>query len=191
MKIHSYVVARDFGFAPNPFFGYCTLANCKPKIRKYAKIGDYVIGTRCSPNPYRIVFFMQIQEILSFQEYWDDERFTSKKPVLSGSRKFAFGDNIYSKNIDGVWLQQDSHHTNYDGSTNLKNLRTDVSGENVLVSNDFCYWGDKSPLLPAELQSLVKKGVGHKSDFSPILKQNAENWMSTQPRGILGNPIDW
>ncbi|WP_225761747.1 hypothetical protein [Acinetobacter sp. Marseille-P8610] len=34
MKIFSYVVSRDFGFAPNPFFNFCTLATCKPKIRK-------------------------------------------------------------------------------------------------------------------------------------------------------------
>src|SRR5712671_5339411 len=34
MRLYSYVVARDFGFAPNPFFGVCTLATCKPDIRK-------------------------------------------------------------------------------------------------------------------------------------------------------------
>lgn len=45
MKIFSYVVSRDFGFAPNPFFNFCTLATCKPKIRKDAKIGDWIIGT--------------------------------------------------------------------------------------------------------------------------------------------------
>ena len=34
MKLYSYIVARDFGFAPNPFYGFCTLATCKPKIAK-------------------------------------------------------------------------------------------------------------------------------------------------------------
>lgn len=34
MTLYSYVVAHDFGFAPNPFDGLCTLATCKPDIRK-------------------------------------------------------------------------------------------------------------------------------------------------------------
>lgn len=44
LKLYSYVVARDFGFAPNPFHGYCTLATCKPDIRATASVGDWVIG---------------------------------------------------------------------------------------------------------------------------------------------------
>ena len=45
MTIYSYVVARDYGFAPNPFYGCCTLATCKPIIRRMAQVGDWVIGT--------------------------------------------------------------------------------------------------------------------------------------------------
>ena len=45
MKLYSYIVARDFGFAPNPFYGFCTLATCKPKIREHASVGDWVVGT--------------------------------------------------------------------------------------------------------------------------------------------------
>ena len=33
-KGYSYIITRDYGFAPNPFGGVCTLATCKPKIRK-------------------------------------------------------------------------------------------------------------------------------------------------------------
>lgn len=44
MKGYSYIVARDYGFAPNPFYGICTLATCKPIIRKHCEVGDYVIG---------------------------------------------------------------------------------------------------------------------------------------------------
>ena len=39
-----YVIARDFGFAPNPFHGVCTLATCKPGIRRSAKVGDWILG---------------------------------------------------------------------------------------------------------------------------------------------------
>ena len=44
MKYFAYILAFDSGFAPNPFYGYCTLADCKPKIRKQAQVGDWIIG---------------------------------------------------------------------------------------------------------------------------------------------------
>lgn len=34
MKIYTYIMTDDYSFAPNPYFGLCTLACCKPKIRK-------------------------------------------------------------------------------------------------------------------------------------------------------------
>jgi hypothetical protein len=191
MKIHSYVVARDFGFAPNPFFGYCTLANCKPIIRKHANIGDFIVGTKRSPHPNRIVFFMKIEEILNYNQYWDDERFYLKKPNFKASMKFAFGDNIYHQQENGFWCQENSHHTNEDGSRNESNLKTDISGSNVLISTDFCYWGEDAPLLPNELNSIVKRGPGHKSDFSKPIKETFLRWIAAQSRGIVAKPIDW
>ena len=70
-RLHSYVVARDFGFAPNPFFGFCTLATCKPKIRSVAAIGDWVIGTgsRTKQRDGHLVFAMRVSETLSFGDY--------------------------------------------------------------------------------------------------------------------------
>jgi hypothetical protein len=43
-NVYVYVVDRDFGFAPNPFYGVLTLATCKPRIRSVASMGDWVIG---------------------------------------------------------------------------------------------------------------------------------------------------
>lgn len=47
MSYFSYVVEHDYGLAPNPFGGYCSLAVCKPGIRgnENLKIGDWIIGT--------------------------------------------------------------------------------------------------------------------------------------------------
>ena len=70
MRLYSYIVASDTGLAPNPFFGVCTLAYCKPRIRRTASEGDYVvgIGPKCDGNP--IVYAMRITEPpLSFPEY--------------------------------------------------------------------------------------------------------------------------
>lgn len=43
-RIYSYVVRYDSGFAPNPFYGYCTLATCKPDIRRAAEVGDWLVA---------------------------------------------------------------------------------------------------------------------------------------------------
>ena len=45
MKIMSYIITHDYGFAPNPYGGFLTLATCKPKIRNSAKIGDILVGS--------------------------------------------------------------------------------------------------------------------------------------------------
>nr|VFK20813.1 MAG: hypothetical protein BECKLPF1236B_GA0070989_12264 [Candidatus Kentron sp. LPFa] len=101
--LFSYVVARDYGFAPNPFFGVCTLATCKPRIRKAATIGDWVIGTGSKKNDRQgvLVYVMRVSEAMTFNEYWSDARFLRKIPNLRGSKKQAFGDNIYYR--DGRW----------------------------------------------------------------------------------------
>ena len=37
VRLYSYVFDHDYGFAPNPFHGVCTLATCKPSIREHAE----------------------------------------------------------------------------------------------------------------------------------------------------------
>lgn len=191
MKIFSYVVARDFGFAPNPFYGLCTLATCKPLIRKAANPGDLIIGTAASPRSNEIVFFMEVNETLTFNEYWNDHRFSAKKANFSGSTKKAYGDNIYHTDTNGNWIQEDSHHTNNDGSICEENIATDTSTNRVLVSNNFSYWGSHSPTIPLTLMELVKRGPGHKCTFSDEFILEAKEWLMHQERGCFGPPSDW
>lgn len=54
-KSYSYVVARDYGFAPNPFNGILTLAACKPVIRKGADVGSFVIGFTNKENGNKLL----------------------------------------------------------------------------------------------------------------------------------------
>ena len=52
------------------------------------------------------------------------------------------GDNIYHTSQEGEWLQEDSHHSNPDGTTNEINLKRDTGRtNNVLISDDFFYFG--------------------------------------------------
>ena len=98
MKCYTYIVARDFGFAPNPFGQFCTLATCKPKIRSAAQIDDWVIGIgpKRSKQAGKVIFAMKVTEALSFTEYWNDERFQMKKPVMNGSLMQAYGCLLYT-----------------------------------------------------------------------------------------------
>ena len=88
---------RDYGFAPNPYFGYCTLATCKPVIRRCAGVGDWIaaFGAAKSPVCGKLVALMRVEECLSFDEYWEDERFKCKRPVFNKGVMHMYGDNIY------------------------------------------------------------------------------------------------
>jgi hypothetical protein len=57
-RIYSYVVRYDSGFAPNPFYGYCTLATCKPDIRRGAEVGDLVAAATTVTSGAAAISFM-------------------------------------------------------------------------------------------------------------------------------------
>lgn len=196
VRLFSYVVARDYGFAPNPFYGFCTLATCKPQIRKTACVGDWIIGTgsKIRGRENRIVFAMRVTEVLTFSEYWSDARFQQKKPYLIGSRKQRYGDNIYFQDrITGKWYQENSHHSRSDGQPNLKNVVHDTQVNQVLVSTDFMYWGGTAPMIPDALcHDLCKKGPGHKSNFAEGFAEQVVAWIRSQnDAGFAGAPLDW
>ena len=166
-KIYMYVVDRDFGFAPNPFHGSCTLATCKPQIRKKAEVGDWVVGMGGVKLKAvgHCVFAMLVTEKMTFNEYWSNPNFLDKRPVRNGSQRMMVGDNIYHCNsANKTWLQADSHHSNADGSVNIHNLQRDTKSDKVLISRHFFYFGKAAPAIPnALLEDMnYKNGRGHR-----------------------------
>jgi hypothetical protein len=150
-RVYIYVVDRDFGFAPNPFHGVCTLATCKPIIRRTAQVGDWIIGmggTRLNATG-RCVFGMQVEECMTFDDYWNDSRYRVKRPVRNGSRKMMVGDNIYHRaSTNSPWQQEDSHHSLPSGEPNSHNLIQDTQTNRVLISRKFLYFGNSAPMVP-------------------------------------------
>ncbi|MED5524576.1 MAG: hypothetical protein VX447_07490 [Pseudomonadota bacterium] len=199
MKIFTYKIVRDYGFAPNPFHGVLTLATCKPKIRSGAKIGDLIFGCGSKSNGMidKIIYVMEVNEKISFDEYWSDAQYESKKPCLYSSKSWWYGDNIYHRNNDGVWIQEDSHHSFERGLINERNVKTDTSSNNVLVSRNFIYWGKNAILMPDFLsnfkgESLYPNTRDYRSSFSKELVVRANQWFESIPfRGFKGKPIDW
>lgn len=160
-KAFSYIVARDYGFAPNPFYGVLTLATCKPIIRKTAGVGDFIIGCSNKSMGNKLIYMAKVSEILTFDNYWNDPRYSKKKPVMNGSLKTLYGDNIYHHDSEGNWMQEDSHHTNNDGTINLYNLERDTgSTDKVLICNEFVYLGKSMISVPDEYDSCIYKCRG-------------------------------
>lgn len=195
VSLFSYVVARDFGFAPNPFYGYCTLATCKPLIRAHANIGDWILGTgsKTKSRQGRAVFAMRVTEILTYNQYWNDPRFIDKRPRLRASIKQAFGDNIYHRGPQsGDWNQCDSHHSWTDGTANRNNVARDTRADRVLISDDFVYWGGEGPVIPLFDNVNVCFRRGHKKRFNESTVAEFVNWISdVDERGFVGAPLDW
>lgn len=194
-RLFSYVVQHDHGFAPNPFWGACTLANCKPQIRKHAMVGDLVIGTGSVDIAASgcLVYWMRIGEIIQFDDYWSDPRFARKKPDMRGSLMHRYGDNIYSPGPAGSHQQLDSFHSEDDGSLSIANLQTDTgTTKKVLIGTDFTYYGKSAPPIPHELRFLVKVGPGHKCRFADAELTAVEAWLATLPeRGYVNEPGRW
>ncbi|MDA2927899.1 hypothetical protein MYX78_11845 [Acidobacteria bacterium AH-259-G07] len=187
MKLFSYIVARDYGFAPNPFFGVCTIATCKPTIRRVAQKGNWIVGTgsRGYGLEGHLVYAMEVAETLAYDEYWEDLRFQLKKPNLRGSLKQAYGDNIYHRNAKtGEWLQENSHHSLPDGRPNQENVQHDTQTDRVLVGYEYVYWGGSGPLIPKRFRQyqgwdICCSGPGHKCNFPTKLLSSFFAWMKS------------
>jgi len=202
VRIHSYVVRYDSGFAPNPFYGYCTLATCKPSIRRSASVGDWVVGSGSNDRTVRrgghLVHAMRVTDTLTFDEYDADPRFGPKKPFRNGSRKQSCGDNIYFRNgPEAPWQQRDSFHSLPDGSLNPDHVCRDTGVNRVLISDDFVYFGGEGPKFPEDLKDqqgrlLCKKGIGLTTFDDPILVAGLEQWIrSLGATGYQGAPFEW
>ena len=201
-SIHSYVVRYDSGFAPNPFYGYCTLATCKPDIRRRAVIGDWIVGSASNSRGIRrgghIVYAMRVTDTMTFDDYSTDARFESKKPFRLGSRKQSCGDNIYFRNRpQDNWLQRDSFHSRENGQLHPQHVARDTGVNRVLISEDFIYFGGTGPAFPDDLRdgdgkSLCKSGIGLSRFDDPQLVQDLEHWIrGFGVSGYQGPPYEW
>lgn len=197
-RVFVYVVDRDFGFAPNPFHGACTLATCKPGIRRSACVGDCVVGMggRRLNATGRCIFAMWVTEILSFNEYWTRPEYLDKRPVRSGSNKMLVGDNIYHFDAKTRrWKQADSHHSHADGSVNGDNLRTDTSTDRVLISRHFYYFGSAAPAVPAKALKSTGYRNGRNYRVYPAVRwQLVFEWLQGSfgraLNGVQADPFD-
>ena len=195
--LFTYVLRWDSGFAPNPYFGICTLATCKPGIRKSAEPGDWVAGIGSIQNQHegRLVYAMRVEEKLSFDEYWSDPRFAEKKPNLEGSREQRCGENIYHQTPDGEWAQEAGLHSCTDCSPNHYHMNRDTSVPSVLTSESFAYFGADAKEIPEKLCDWEGRDYfgsirGYRRHFPDDLRIAFISWLDSLANvGKAGEPF--
>ena len=185
MKLCTYVVTHDTGFAPNPFWGYCTLAACTPnhmgiRLRKW----DWIVGTEPAARGSRLVYAMRVSEILPFEAYYSDPRFGKKKPVRTGTWKQRCGDNIYHKDADAKWQQHSSLFHN-----NRQYRKQDLKHPYVFIAEHFYYFGKQAQELRPQYHSLTLKRQGVKCNHKPEVVNGFLEWLQTNfEPGVHGQP---
>ena len=138
---------------------------------------------------------MQIEEKLTFEQYWNDKRFQSKKPDIYSIRG-KNGDNIYEPLLNGRWKQHPSFHTKpkFTAHEDEKNKGKDLSGGWVLVSQKFIYFGRKARPIPPELATYLSVCRGHKCKFPSDVIERWNTFIEdilTKQRGIVANPCEF
>lgn len=202
-KLLGYIVGHDFGFAPNPFGGVCSIACCKSRVRRIVSNLDrptdaLVFGTGSIADGAhgKLIFWAKVSELIDFKSYYSDVRFASKKPAYDTGTQFQFGDNIYEwDELDGRYRQHHSFHSHKDGSTNEGNYQSDTGQtESVLISRDFAYFGAQAPEIPPHLSEMRLHGHEHRdvrTSFSREQEDLFADWIDGLGRGYLGDPIRW
>ncbi len=187
MKICTYTLRNDTGFAPDPFHGCCTLAACTPN-HMGAKLvtDDWIAGFFTDVETPCLVYAMRVEEVMGYDSYYWDSRFQRKKPRMDGLPEDRCGDNIYHLDTSGKWLRDKGPHHQDD-----RTFEQDTRHAIVYIGSVFAYFGSnayKNP-LPDELRAVLKNGRGIKYTkeseplFSPFL-----HWLEALPNGIHGHP---
>jgi len=186
MKLSAYIVRSDSGFSPNPFGRVCTLACCKPVIRRNAEPGDIIIGTgsvRSGLSGY-LIYAMHVGAVLAFDSYW--RRYPSKRPSPQ-TPVTRRGDNIWHRDSFGNWR-------GVPGAMHGVQARSrDVMGQNVLVSSEFYYFGRDAIPIPDEFRCVVATTQGHKNTYDPDLITRFWKWIEriAPRRGRIGLPVSF
>jgi len=85
----------------------------------------------------KLVYAMQIAEILSFEEYWADSRFKYKFSALNDNDLLAIERGEDQRNTFAFWRSNNDYRRCGDNIRGTK----DKGGEYVLVSDTFIYHG--------------------------------------------------
>ncbi len=210
MKLCSYVVHYDHGFAPNPYGKYLTLACCMERMRVKREKGDWIVGTSSKTRHgtgTRLVFAMKVTDVITFDQYCQNSQYSTKIPQYGLIEQR--GDNIYYRDDGGKMRQrvpsyhshgmkhvplghgQDRWEISPPWKEHEEKKAKDLSGRYVLVSEpgEFWYYGGTME-LPEGLLWIIRGRQGFTSNFTDEQERNFVDWVTGMPSGRHGDPID-
>ncbi|MCU0073863.1 hypothetical protein N8H71_19905 [Pseudomonas koreensis] len=204
MKLFTYKMTHDTGFAPNPFGHTLTLATCKPAIREKKKVGEWIAGFTSSTLNHdpvgeeRLVFLMRIGEKCHLRDYFSDPRFRDKIPLPHlNDPILKAGDNIYRPLVPGATeffhFEQLKNINHWAGcGPDLDHLREDVSGQFVLIADIFYYFGASPLTIPSSCRPKIPKGQArHGYRTQPDRAERFLNYIQSNYKpGLHCNPKD-
>jgi hypothetical protein len=185
-NLYTYVMQHDAGLAPNPFWGWCTLAVCTPNHQgSRARRGDWIAGVSDKRRGYRLIHVMEVEERMHMNDYFRDPRFVDKKPLMTGSPQRRCGDNFYSLDNRGRWIQ---HPNRYHEGPRI--LEQDTRHPWVFISQRFWYLGRDSQEVPLQFRSMFG-GRGARVNHPPDLVVGFKEWVTdTLREGVNALPRD-
>jgi len=228
-----YKMTHDSGFAPNPFGDYLTLATCTPNhVRAGLQKGDWIIGVESLTlanerkkvylNPdveQSLIYLAKVNEILTLDDYFKDERFEFKKPCIKRKNyKERRGDNVYYID-DGKWKWLRGHDhdpeilcrlPDYEVFFNVENLDKlwkdkiapikyqrilqDIRGNRVFISKEFLYFGDKGVEFDKQfIECVPNRGIKYcPEEYENELQEYINKLFEKYGyRRVHGNPINY
>jgi hypothetical protein len=182
--LYSYCIPGDAGAAPNPYGGMCTLAICKPAIRRTAQVGDWVVGVGAKhaadgkDHSGKVVYAMRVTEKLAFEKY--DKKYPFKRPKRDRKDRTRWlGDNIYDFSRPDPLTKKPPRQRW--GVHAQEDIKTDLGGKFVLISSEFVYFGSQPKPLPKHLHPIIKQGPGNKAAANDPYVESFLEWLKSLP----------
>lgn len=186
MKIYFYKMVVDNGGAPCVDDGLLSLAICKPIIRKQASIGDCLIGFGGKALDGRLIYIAKVTGKYERGAYYRSTHYEQR------------GDCIYRWNGDKLECKENAkYHKNSSGLQHDVGIHPDYDRADVLISNDFRYFGNKETAECLDKYkglsgALEKLGPGHRVNQEAGVKNElfsliGETWLR-YGAGVIGSP---
>ena len=147
--------------------------------------GDWIAGFLTKTRGHRLLYAMEVGEVLDLDAYFHDPRFQPKKPDLRGGWQQRCGDNFYSRDSAGQWIQ---HRNRFHLTSALK--AQDTQHPRAFVSERFWYLGRSAVSPPSEFALLIG-ARGIRINHDPQAADRFRQWVdATFEQGVADVPND-
>jgi hypothetical protein len=172
MKVWTYIMGADTGDAPNFEAPVATLALCRPRVRRRARRGDFVLafsGRKLDPSrPKSVCWAGMISEVVPLRDYWNDPRFQGKKPGRARSP-----DNIYRAGATGGLEQVGERRS-------AAETARDIMGANALILTSAWHFGQAAVTLPHAFD-ILHMSAGRRGqryvEIDNVMLTNLTRWL--------------